>query len=66
MQQWLTFIPMTGALLNLAAAITNLAAAIMNRRGAPATGAATTPHADHLPGRRRHPERGLTRLWFCA
>ena len=34
MQQWLTLIPMTGALLNLAAAITNLAATIMNRRGA--------------------------------
>lgn len=33
MQQWLNLIPMTGALLNLAAAITNLAATIMNRRG---------------------------------
>ena len=32
MQQWLNFVPMAGALLNLAAAMTNLAATIMNRR----------------------------------
>jgi hypothetical protein len=33
MQQWFNFVPMAGALLNLAAATTNLAITIMNRRG---------------------------------
>ena len=31
MQQWLNFLPMVGALLNLSAALTNLVIAITNR-----------------------------------